>query len=254
MKRIWSHAVSLIAFAAATSAVVPACVENNETIFIRQLVAPSSNRQGGICVYQPDPSQPGLFQGTLDVGIRDEYYAVLLVGSQMIARGDPAQTRVESNRIQLTGATSRVTTPDGAMIREFTSFGSGFVEVGTANTPGYGVFGATVIDALTRNQLVGSLPNRQATRTVIANVKVFGKSLGGVDVESGEFQFPIKVCNGCLVDFSAFLDPAVQPTPNCAKAGTETTSGSQTAPCFAGQDELTPCNLCLDRPTCVGGP
>jgi hypothetical protein len=251
MKRIWSHTVSLFALGLATAAVVPACVEDNEVIFVRDIVAPSANKQNGICIYLPDPNGAALFEGTLDVGIRDDYYAVLLVGNQIVTRGDPATARAESSRVTLSGLTSRVTNPDGSLVREFTSYGTGFVDVGSGTNAGYGVFGAPVIDAPTRDILAGSLPNRVATRTVLANVKVFGKTLAGVDVETGEFQFPIKVCNGCLVDFSTGNDPAVQPTPNCAKAGT-TTSTTTSAPCFAGQDEVTPCELCVGRPVCDG--
>jgi hypothetical protein len=256
MKRIWSHAVSLLGLALATSAVVPACVENNESIFIRNVVAPSANKVNGICIYQPDPNGAGLFEGTLDVGVRDDYYAVLLVGGHLIQRGDPLSARAESNRTQLSGATSRITNPDGSTVREFTSFGTGFVETAASGTPGFGVFGAPIVDAPTRDILAASLPNRTATRTIIANVKVFGKTLGGVDVETGEYQFPIKVCNGCLVDFTTGNDPAVQPNPNCAKAGTDTTGGgaaTQNVPCNPGQDEITPCELCVGRPACNGG-
>lgn len=252
MKRIWSHAITLLALGLATSAVAPACVENNESMFIRNIVAPPAS-QGGACTYKPDPTGAALMEGVLDVGIRDDYYGVMLVGSQMIGRGDQNGPRAESNRVALTGATSKVTNLDGSVIREFTSYGTGFVEIQSSNSPSYGIFGAPLIDKPTRDVLAASLPNRVATRTVLANVKVFGKSLGGVDVETGEFQFPIRVCNGCLVDFSTGNDPAIQPSPNCAKPQTAA-GATTTAPCIPGQDVSTPCQLCVGRPACTGGP
>jgi hypothetical protein len=35
--------------------------------------------------------------------------------------------------------------------------------------------------------------------TRVARVSVFGKTIGGLDVESSEFMFVIGVCNGCLL-------------------------------------------------------
>ena len=53
------------------------------------------------------------------------------------------------------------------------------------------------------------------------NFKAFGMSLGGQDVESGEFQLPARICNGCLVDFSTGNDPTSTPVqPNCLKRST----------------------------------
>jgi hypothetical protein len=251
MNRIWGHALSLIVLGLATSAVVPACVDNDKSIFIRGLAAPPQNRQNGTCLYQPDPTGTGLFGGTLDVGVRDNYFAVLLVGNQMNGRGDPLDPRTESNRIHFNGAVSRITDTEGNQLREFTAYATGFADIQQNNAPGYGIVGVPVIDATARDLLAGGLPNRTATKTVLVNVKVFGKTLGGEDLESGEFQFPVKVCNGCLVDFSTGNDPNIQPQPNCA-AGLSAAGGSTTVvlPCFAGQDEATPCQLCQGRPAC----
>lgn len=248
MKRIRGHVLSICATALALSAVVPACAENDESIFVRAVLAPSTNRTNGICVYTDDPQQTQLFEGLLDVGVRDNYLAVVLVGNQMITRGDPNLTRAESNRVHLNGAVVRVTEPDGALISEFTSLATGFADPGANNNPDFGLMGITAIDAPTKDRIAAQLPNRSATKLVIVNMKAFGKTTGGTDVESGEFQFPIRTCNGCLVSFANSDDPAQQPRPNC-KAALETTSGSGT-PCFAGQDEPVPCQLCQGRPAC----
>ena len=63
--------------------------------------------------------------------------------------------------------------------------------------------------------------------------------------ESGEFQFPITVCNGCLVSFSGADDPAT-PGLDCnlplSQAGGG--GGNSQLPCKVGQDEPVPCQLC----------
>lgn len=249
MKRIWGHVLSVCATGLALSAVVPACAENDQSIFVRAVLAPSTNRTNGICVYTDDPQQTQLFEGFLDVGVRDNYLAVVLVGNQMIPRGDPNNTRAESNRVHLNGAVVRVTEPDGALINEFTSLATGFADPQANNNPDYGLMGVTAIDAPTKDRIAAQLPNRTATKLVIVNIKAFGKTVGGVDVESGEFQFPIRTCNGCLVSFANADDPAQQPRPNCKNALTAGAGGA-TTPCFVGQDEAVPCQLCQGRPAC----
>ncbi len=246
MKRNWCRALVMMATAAGAMALAPACASNDQTIFIRSAQAPPTNRQGGRCLYTPDPQQPALFEGTLDVGVRDNYFASLLVGNQMTGRGDRLNNRAESNRVTLNGAVIRVTNPDGSVINEFTSLGNGFADPQISDTPSFGLIGLVVIDARTRDTLAAQLTNRAQTKLVLANIKAFGQTLGGVEVESNEFQLPIRVCNGCLVSFANGNDPNQQPAPNCKKALEDSAEG----PCIAGQDELTPCQLCAGRPVC----
>ena len=251
MNRILGRVVSLLGASFIASALMPACVDNDRSIFVRAVLAPSTNRQNGGCVYTDDPQQPQLFQGLLDVGVRDNYFAVVLVGNQMIPRGDPTLTRAESNRVHINGAIVRVTEPDGTTISEFTSYATGFADPQQNNNPDYAVAGITLIDAATSARLAGGLNGRGASKLVLAQVKAFGKSLGGVDVESAEFQFPLRLCNGCTVSFEGADDPAREPHPNClAPLSSGAGGGGAEAPCFPGQDEVTPCQLCQGRPAC----
>ena len=251
MKRIWGHVLSVSLAAIAVGALAPACAENDQSIFIRNVLAPSTNRTNGTCVYTDDPQQAALFEGLVDLGVRDNYYAVVLVGNQMIPRGDPANTRAESNRVHLNGAIVRVTEPNGALINEFTSLASGLADPQSNNNPDYGLMGVTAIDAPTKDKLIAQLPTRSATKQVVVNLKAFGKTNGGVDVESGEFQFTVRACNGCLVSFAGADDPAQQPRPNCKAAlGASGGGGATALPCFPGQDEPVPCQLCQGRPAC----
>ena len=252
MKRILGHIVSLLAVGFVAGAVMPACATNDQSIFIHGALAPSANRTNGACVYTGDPQQAMLLQAGLDVGVTDSYFAVLLVGNQLITRGDPQNNRAESNRAHINGGIVRVTEPDGRAIPgipDFTSLATGFNDPQQNNAPGYSSIGLVVVDAPTADVLRASLPNRAVSRTVLINVKVFGKTLSGVDLESGEYQLPMQVCNGCLVSFAGGLDPAGPKDaqgnviPNCNKPLVTGTSTS--VPCRTGQDEIVPCQLCV---------
>lgn len=245
MKRIWSHVVSLVVVGMAASAAVPACAANDQTIFIRAALAPSANRQLSGCVYTPDPTATQLFEAKADLGVTDSYFAVLLVGNQLVPRGDSLSNRAESNRVHVNGAIVRVTEADGSLIREFTSLATGFADAASSSAPSYATVGIIALDAPTRDILLPSLPNRVVSKTILINIKAFGTTLGGKDVESGEFQLPMQVCNGCLVDFSTgnedTLPAAMQ--PNCKKPSMMAATPA-TSPCFLGQDEPVACQLC----------
>lgn len=247
MKRIWGHVISLALAGSALGAVLPSCATNDQSIFVRGALAPSATRQNGSCTYTNDPAQPQLFAGVLDVGLTDSYRSILLIGNQLIPRGDNLANRAESNRVHINGGVVRVTEPDGSLIREFTSLATGFADPQNNNTPAYGVIGLITFDAPTRNIVLNSdgmhpeqpgIPNRTVVKTVVLNIKVFGKSLGGEDIESDEYQFPLQVCRGCLV--APDDDPAqMGPHPNCKRATAVTAT---TFPCQFGQDEGISCS------------
>jgi len=254
MSRIRVHVVSAAVLCLAGTALMPACATNDQTIFIQQVMAPSVTRTAtGTCTYIADPTQPAALENILDVGIRDDYVGVLLVGNQEVPRGDPANAKAESNRAHLNGATVHIANPDGSSIpgvNDFTSLASGFANISQGNTPGYGLLPIRLVDAPSAAAMGAALQNRTQTKTVAVTVRAFGKTLGGIDIESGDFQFPLTVCRGCLVQFTqAATDPAA-PLPNCAKPVDTTQGSGVTLPCFPGQDEVTPCQICQGRPAC----
>jgi hypothetical protein len=253
MKRIWVHFASLFVAATTLGALAPACAENDQTIFIRGALAPSANRQAGICVYSSDPGQALLFGATLDIGLTDFYSATFLVGNQMVPRNDNLANRTESNRVHLKGGVVKVRDTDGNTLREFTSYGLGFVEPQTGTTPATAPLAFNIFDSGTKAIILPLVPNRTSRKSLLVAVKVFGTTLGGKEVESGEFELPMEVCNGCLVDFSTGNDPAEKVQPNCKKALVAAAGGTttQTAPCLIGQDGTIPCQACVGfNPRC----
>lgn len=244
MKRLLGQTLAVVSVGVLATALMPACAENDSSMFVRMAIAPPQNRQNG-CVYTSDPTQPFLSSGTLDVAIlaKDPTYIVeLLVGSQLFDRGDQKFTRAEPNRTHVNGAVVRVTDANGGQLSEFTSLTSAFIEPQANNTPGYSPARVQALDAATARKVSAGLAPGSDT-LVVANIKVFGTTLGGVDLESGEFQFPIRVCNGCLLSFNGGDDPAT-PGRDCSLPLPE--QSNLPIPCRPGQDEGTLCQYCRD--------
>lgn len=244
MKRIWGHVASVFVTALGVSAAVPACADNDQSIFVRALLAPPTTRTGNACVYTDDPSQPALAQATLDVGLSDSYFGWLLIGNQLISRGDPQSNRAESNRVHLNGAVVRIRDTSGNLVREFTAHSTSFLEPQASTTPDFSAIGLTLFDASAKALVIGELPNRSSRKTLLITVRAFGITLGGKDVESGDFQFPMEVCNGCLVSFAGANDPKDAVQPNCKNAQA-TTSTTDLGPCRIGQDSAVACQTCV---------
>lgn len=231
--------------------VAPACVDNDQSIYVRQVMAPPQQQSGGGgCLYQADQSQPALFEGTLDIALTNSYQAVLLIGNQMIQRGDNLNTRAEPNKAHVDGAVVRVTDADGNDIREFTSPASGFADAANGVVANFGLASVTLIDTATVVAIGSKVRTDNNGMLVLANIKVFGETLGGVDLESGEFQFPIRVCRGCLISFAGADDPAADGLDcnavNSAAGSSSGGSNDLTAPCIAGQDSPLSCTLCKE--------
>ena len=244
MKRIWGRVLTLVVATGALSAMTPGCADNDRTIFVQDVLAPSQTRTAGACSYTNDPTQPSISIGRQDVGLSDAYIAELLVGNQMISRGDPAAPRAESNRAHITGAVVHLADANGGTIADFTSLTNGFVDPSANNVPGYGAMTVPLTDAASSAALRNVLKTRGVSQTIVATVKVFGTTIGNVDVESGNFDFPIEVCNGCLVNYAAVNLPGMPNAGQCTAAPTDAELTSTNGPCSLGTDVGVSCTIC----------
>jgi hypothetical protein len=238
--------------------VVSACVHDDSTLFIRNVIAPPRVSAGQACTYTADPTQPILTAGTLDAALSNQYSAVFLVGNQTVPRGDPNTPKTETNRITVEGGIVNVTDVNGGSLNSFTTQAAGTIDPSSGSNPGYTSIGMTILDFGTVQKHGPSTLG--STVRFISKVRVFGHTLGGQYVESDEFPFPIDVCAGCLIQFSpADINMMVLPQPNCLNAGSMTASGGTNlpSPCVPGQDEFIDCSQCLSNPACnpavVGG-
>lgn len=228
-----------------------ACVADESTIFARACLAIPDDT----CSVDFSPSSPFLSGGFLDTAThRFEYSCALLVGNQLVARGDPNKLRTETSRVSLyeadvtllmvpagstTGEPAVITRSDGSTAKFSTTI-SGFVDPGTGTTPGYGGARVTLIDAATAKDLGKQAFSTNLVQQVEARVIIRGRTLGGLEVETNEMRFPIDVGYGTSCDHPAGIV--------CNKVGTEKPEDS----CHRGQDAVTDCRLfgadCLSLP------
>ncbi len=231
-------------------ALVPSCADNNQSIFIRQMQALAAPQ----CTPTSDPTALVTSAGVLDLALTNSYVAFPLVGNQLVARGDTRLSRSEPNRVVLQGAEVRLLNPDGSeRVSPFTVVATGTVDPTSSSDPSYTVTRVELVPpsvgVTLRNQVVAE---GLSSFSIHAEVRVFGQTLGGRDVETGPYVMPINLCYGCTVSFPAESNDPSLGFPNCARVesgggGTQTVSV-----CAAGQDDATPCTLCQGRiPACT---
>jgi hypothetical protein len=261
MKRVWGQLLLGLSLLAGAAAAVPACTHNNSTLFVQDVLAPPQVSQGGVCTYTADPTQPSIASGRLDVALRQHYDAFFLLANQMVAESNSQQLQTETSTITIQGAVVRITDVAGNQVNTFTVSAATTVYPASGSVPGYASIGpVTIIDTQSVANAGGQLSSTQQSVRLITHTKFFGNTLGGRYVESGEFDFPVDICEttpaspNCLVAFSqADINPLFT-TPNCmaaaAAAGGSSSTSSLPVPCVFGQDDVVDCSACLSNPAC----
>ena len=184
------------------------------------------------CVASPDSGSVLHSSGVLDVALRPEYDASLLVGTQLTPRGDKTNLRTETMITTITGAEVELYRDTGELDTEFTVPASGVILPDGGADPGFGIVTATLIPAATGIALAEELTNPNEIRSRVARIVVFGKTIGGLDIETAPHSYVIRVCEGCLVEFPA---EAYDPTGGgCLPTDT---GDNLVPPCRFGQDD-----------------
>lgn len=178
------------------------CTDYSPSVFVRQaqIIDPEDE-----CVVEADPEAGALFSGRYDPAVgTNGYFAALLVGNQLIPRGDEDQLKPEANRVQFYEAEVELLSQAGdSMGAAFFQTISGFADPSRGTEPGYGVAGITLIP-----------PGTGASGTVVARIIVRGVTLGGEDVETAFWDFPILVAPiPCICPPSADDELIVQCVP-----------------------------------------
>jgi hypothetical protein len=190
------------------------------------------------CVARAEGNTTLLLGGILDVGLRLDYDATLLVGSQLTPRGDKENLRTETMIATMTGAEVQLYDDVGGLDTEFTVPASGTISPDSSEDPGFGIINVTLIPSTVGDELARDIDSRAIIRTRIAQVRVFGETLGGLEVESADIMYVIRVCEGCLVFFpSESLDMA-------GGCNQQLDQNAGELPCRFGQDDGVDCRLC----------
>jgi hypothetical protein len=268
MKRVWGHVLTGLALLAGGGAAFAACVHNDSSIFVQDVLAPQVVANGQACVFTAAPTQNTLSSGTLDIDFRYEYDPTYLLGNQLVAEANSQQLVTETSTVTIQGAVVRITDAQGNQITTFTRLAAGTIYPAVGGVPGYAPISVTTIDTGTASGLCGGLTagNQCAGASTSAKIlnsggivrlvtyaRFFGNTLGGRYVESGEFEFPVDVCKGCLISFSPQdINPAY-PVPNClGNSSLGTSSAQQSLPCVVGQDLAIDCLQCQAVYDCHG--
>jgi hypothetical protein len=213
--------------ALATAVASSSCVDNDSSLFVYGVMSITSTQ----CLAKPDASAVFIPEGTLDRAFADGYQAALLVGSHLTQRGSRDKLRTETSRLSITGAHMTLYGTNGAVI-EFDTPATGLVNPSSGTDPGLAAVFARLVRSTDMDQL-------GEDGQMIARIKILGTTLGGQDIESGDFDFPITICTGCLVTYPA---DALAPGTNLCDAVTDTAQDATV--CFFGQDTYFPCTYC----------
>jgi hypothetical protein len=212
------------------------CADNESSLFVEGILDISSSD----CVARPDASATFLSIGVLDVGLADGYIAAVQVGNQVTQQGNRDKLRTETSRIHLEGATGSVFTVDGQEL-DFEVIGTGFVHPASGTDPGLAAMFVNIVTSQQIQTLRDAGP--AAWGQMVVRFRVYGTTLGGKEIESGDYDFPISVCNGCLIEYppSANSAPAGMPY-ECGGGDDENTEEANV--CFLGQDQRISCTEC----------
>ncbi len=197
-----------MAFVSALSA----CVEQGTPLIIEQAQIPDHDATGGGCVVSNKRSDVHLFQGTLDVAMdRDRPYILypLLLNSLPKMGMEGA---IEPNRVNITSVSVRIEGPPGLAIAWSADCPVSF-DWAAPLVLFPGDEGPLKVEILRgcharkiREQFQsGKLDSRISSDVRFrAVVRVQGRH-GGTPITSDPFEFPIRVCYGCLQ--TGFTDP-----------------------------------------------
>lgn len=226
-------------------------------IFIRQAVAPIEHPEiPGTCFLPVRHSTAALESGTLDVALRDTYHLGLQIQNHVPATGPRSLEVATLERFEIDLRRDRPHGPRVVGDAPFTTFSTTAVTLAEGGVPGLGLayleaLPASVVQglrdevcAIDRRDVSAACPIprvRSHPLRVIVRVTAHGRSRG-MPLSLPTFSFPLTLCCGCLVAFSAAADLAApeHPGPDCLAA---LPPGVAPA-CTPGQDEPLDCRRC----------
>jgi hypothetical protein len=218
------------------------CVDNESSLYIAGVFDLSQSN----CIAEPDGDSVVLANGVIDLAFARGYTAALLVGSQLTPRGNRENLRTETSRLAVEGVHITLYGTDGGE-SSFETATNGIIEPASGTDPGL----ASVFAQLIRPDDLGDPANPDDYGALgppgqaIVRVRVFGTTLGGQEVESGDFDFTIHVCEGCLVTYPPnAADPTAMGGDYLCSYDSDAATETQSI-CFLGQDYPVPCTQCV---------
>jgi len=209
------------------------CVDNESSLFVVGVFNIGETQ----CLAEPDSTAVLLPSGTLDRTLANGYQAALLVGSHLTEQGSREKLRTETSRLQVEGAHLTLYNTAGAAFTLPDTAATGLVNPASGTDPGL----ASVFAQLIRP---ADFANLGAPGQAIIRIRVFGTTLGGQEIESGDFDFPIQVCDGCLIAYPPeAADPSAPAGTYLCSPAVDVDTETSTV-CYPGQDSYVSCTQC----------
>jgi hypothetical protein len=208
MRSFASRALSVmfIAACAVGAAGGAGCADNNQSIYIRGVIVAAKTEAG--CTWDAN-AQAFSPSGSLELaGGASRYNVVLSYALDLSARGNLKEGRAEPNRAYV--RTAEVTLRDENQ-RTIAAY-SVDVSQSLAN-PGDGTSSGVQVSVITPAVLplvIKAVPANKTLR-VFADIRLFATTVGGYEISSALFQYPIDVSKGVFV--SGILEGRCQPDP-----------------------------------------
>jgi hypothetical protein len=197
--RVVRRLLALALITASGGLFAAACADNESSLFVRGVKAPEDT-----CEVDCGADGTYYFSGFVDAAFFPSYVPALIVGNQIVPRGDSDVLRTETSRVRVYEAEVRLTY---ASTNEAVAYGdgqpaeyavtvAGTIDPGTGSDAGYGCTAVPLIDGGAMDVL-REVAYRSGSVDVIASVILRGRTLGGQEVESPEWSYPVNVCFGC---------------------------------------------------------
>lgn len=185
------HLIILAALAAALTG----CVADNASVYIEANIIPEQQDVGCSVTSDGTPLTSGYYNLDYPAG----YRIFPLYRNQLLSRA--TDVRADPNGVLIQGAEVTLTDQAGTPLalagvpNPFTIAASTFIHSGDVGQPGQAVGELEVIPDAYRSALIAA----GAAGTILAKVKIFGRTSGNIDIQAGDWQWPINLCRDtCL--------------------------------------------------------
>lgn len=183
LKKLFS-ALSLLSLCSLGALAFGGCADNRTTLFISGV---AGFQPGDTCEVDVSLSGTQLLSGSYDPLPGVPYVAWLIIANGMQPLGDNDTLRPETSRIQLQGAEISISAASGGSAAPaFTINFAATIHPDESEDPGLAVLPVPIVPP-TLNLGPGDYQ---------VGITVFGETLGGTEVESGDFSFPVTIVPG----------------------------------------------------------
>jgi hypothetical protein len=152
------------------------CAENRSSVYIVGILAPTDE-----CRFTASLDTERRTLGGMCAGDQS-YFAAVMVANQLTKLSDPSTLKTETNVFQIEGVEVNVLNADGSSAgAAYSATISETIPAANGGVPGLAALALPLVDGVSIG--IGE--------TLISEFRVFGSSLGGLDIQTGWYRFPI---------------------------------------------------------------